>query len=102
MRSNPLSNVDSRVFHTLFLKHVRVRGLSNIQFIENGFTGSGHSLISDVSRLEIGTSLPSAVDFACEQAIATTAFAYKMHSQDSGCPQRSRDRMYRQITNCLV
>ena len=79
-----------------------VRGLSNIQFIENGFEGSGYHFFSDRSSSEIGTSSPNAVDFACEQAIATTEFACKVYSQDSGCPQRLTDRMHRQITNRLV
>ena len=79
-----------------------MRGLSSIQFIENDFNGSGYRLISYVSRSEIGTSLPNAVDFACEQAIATTEFACKVYSQDSGSPQRLADRMHRQITNRLV
>ena len=87
MRSNPPSNVDSCVFRTLFLKHVMVRDLSNIQFIKSGFKGSGYRLISNMSKSEIGTGLPRAVDFACERAIATTKFAYKAHSQDSAVPK---------------
>ena len=48
-----------------------------------------------MSESEIGTSLPSAVDFACEQASATTEFAYKVHSQDPAVP---KDRQ----TECTV